>query len=442
MSAAPISHISQELVDKIIDDLAGSVEGIRFYRSLCLSRCSLVCKSFLPRSQYHIYRRIKIESEGDFMHEFTIKRCQGLCRILTQTPRIATYVRELHLDIQPDDKIGLHETPSFMRAINQICQAHHPLDKLTLGGFRRSQLRDPQGFLDAFTRPFISPFITSLYIQVIRNAPIRMIQECVNLSDLTLTAVDLECDSRPNPSRQYVPRPRLRSLTYRLSHGAIEKLIGKGFTYHPIHLSILRALTIYTDEIEDIMCAQSIIRATNSLEELYLKSEGNKSFPPDYTRKHMSLEGHINLKKTNLRILHANVIFGPSVDERLSGITSILKTVPAVNVLQSFHLSVYVGFAANVGPEGLLDANWKSIAEQIRKIASGKTLAFHILFHFLDNENTSTNESRQKRRMEIAHSLCVNQLHRLVGELLRILDPPITLSTDINILYHDASDTY
>ncbi|KIM35650.1 hypothetical protein M413DRAFT_32309 [Hebeloma cylindrosporum] len=389
----PISHLSQELVDKLIDDLAASVVDIPFYRSHCLFRSALVCKSFLPRSQYHIFRSIKIQSEGAYEHDYTIKRCQELCRILTQSPQIAAHVQELRLDIQPHDKICLHQTPSFMQAINQICQAHHPIDKLTLAGFRTSQLCDPQGFLDAFTRPFISPFITSLYIQGIKNTPIRMIQECVNLSDLTLRGVDFECDSRPNSSRKYVPRPRLRSLTYRASHGAIEKLLGKGFTSHPIHLSTLCALTIFTDEIEDILRAQSIIRATNSLQELYLETRGNICHPPDYRKQHMSLEGHINLKKTNLRILHANVVFGPSDNERLSGILSILKTVPAINSLRSFQLSVYVGFAVNVGPEGLLDADWKSIAEQIRKIASGKTLSFHILFHFLDNENNSSSQT-------------------------------------------------
>ncbi|KIM35660.1 hypothetical protein M413DRAFT_32320 [Hebeloma cylindrosporum] len=437
---SPISLISQELVDKIIDDLAESVEGVEFFRWHCLSRCSLVCQSFLPRSQYHIFRSIRIESEGDCGHEFTIKRCKELGRILTQSPHIATYVRELRLEIQPDDKMGLHETPIFMQAINRISQAHGPLDKLTLGDFRASQLRDPQGFLDAFTRPFISPFITSLHIQRIENAPIRMIQECVNLADLTLWDVDLECDSRPNPSRQYIPRPRLRSLTYRASPEAIKKLIGKGFTYHPIHLSTLRALTIYTDDIEDILYAQSIIRATNSLEELYLSTQGNirVRHPPDYSRQHVSLEGHINLKKANLRILHANVVFGPSDDERLSGILSILKTVPTVNSLQSFSLSVYVGFATEVGPEGLLDADWETLAALIRKIACGKALAFQLLFHFFDCENTSRISEKQNRRMRMARSLCANQLHRLVGELLRMMDPAITLSTDINIVYHNA----
>ena len=283
MPEVPISQLSQELVDKIIDDLAESLEGLRVHRWHDLSHCSLVCKSFLPRSQYHIFRTIKIQSEGAFEHELCIKRCEELGRILTQSPHIGIYVQELHLEIQPNDKICLHQTPSFLQAINQLSQAHHPLDKLTLGAlFSPCQLGEPQGFLDAFTRLFISPFITSLHIHGINNTPIRMIQECVNLSALTLSGAGLECDSRSNPSRQYVPRPRLRSLKYFESHGAIEKLTGKGFTYHPIHLSTLRALTIYTNHVKDILCMQSIIRATDSLEELYLETQDNICIPPRY----------------------------------------------------------------------------------------------------------------------------------------------------------------
>ena len=212
-----------------------------------LSHCSLVCKAFLPRSQYHIFRSIQIQSEGAFEHELCIKRCEELGRILTQSPHIAVYVQELHLEIQPNDKICLHQTPSFLQAINQLSQAHLPLDKLTLSAlFSPCQLGDPQGFLDAFTRPFISPFITSLHIHGINNAPIRMIQECVNLSALTLSAADLECDSRSNPSRQYVPRPRLRSLKYLESHGAIEKLGNAGRCFARQYESHFFSNTKYT----------------------------------------------------------------------------------------------------------------------------------------------------------------------------------------------------
>lgn len=165
---------------------------------------------------------------------------------------------------------------------------------------------DPQGFLDAFTRPFISPFITSLHIHGIINAPIRMIRECVNMSALILSAADLECDSRSNPSRQYVPRPRLRSLKYLESHGAIEKLTGKGLTYHPIHLSTLRALTIYTDQIEDILCAQSIIGATDSLEELYLETQDNVCIPPRY---YSASPLYLFLRPSSIQIQYQNNMY-------------------------------------------------------------------------------------------------------------------------------------
>jgi hypothetical protein len=199
---------------------------------------------------------------------------------LEKSPHINTYIEELHVQVEEDDNAWLHQDPTFLQVVGQLSQLHCHLEKLTLAARRwGTPLRNPQAFLQGFARPFISPFITSLHIQGISNAPIRMIQECLNLTDLTFSGADLECVSRSTTSGNHTPRPHLRSLHYRESHRAIEKLVGKGLTYHPVHLSTLRILTLEIDQIDDVLCAQSIIRATNSLEELYLISEAITSMP-------------------------------------------------------------------------------------------------------------------------------------------------------------------
>lgn len=241
-----------------------------------------------------------------------------------QSPHIATYIQELHLEVRSDDNIWIHRNPSFLKAMDQLLRGNRSLEKLTLSGRGwPQQLADPQGFLDGFGRPFISPFVTSLHIKGMHNVPIRMIQECLNLSDLILSGADLECDSRSNPSRHHVPRPRLRRLQYFESHGAIDKLTGKRLTYHPIHLSTLRALTIYTDQIDDILCAQSIIRATNSLEELYLEAQESTSTPPR------------NLNSTSpLHSFHLPQLNITPIPERLR----ILRRDPAITLSTDFNV--------------------------------------------------------------------------------------------------------
>jgi hypothetical protein len=253
-----------------------------------------------------------------------------------------------------------------------------------------------------------------------------MIQECVNLSDLTFSGADLECVSRTTTSGNHTPRPHLRSLHYCESHRAIEKLVGKGFTHHPVHLSTLRILTLEIDQLDDVLCAQSIIRATNSLEELYLISEA-------ITKYYVSLEGRIDLKKSNLRILHIAAVFGELGGECLSGITSILKTVPATNCLRSFHLTIYVGYAVNAGPEALLDSDWESLAAQIRNLSSGKPLTFHLFVKFLDTSQHNRRNAAPGPAM--SEAICSKQLRKLVKERLQILqrDPVITIFKNFQI---------
>jgi hypothetical protein len=151
------------------------------------------------------------------------------------------------------------------------------------------------------------------------------------------------------------------------------------------------------------------------------------------------LEGRIDLKKSNLRILHIAAVLGESGEECLSGITSILKTAPAINSLRSFHLTVYVGYAVNAGPDALLDADWESLAAQIRNLSSGKPLTFHLFVKFLD---TSTYNRRDTAPgLEMSEATCSKQLRKLVKERLQILvmDPVITIFKNFQISWeHDG----
>ena len=88
-----------------------------------------------------------------------------------QSPHIATYIQELHLEVRSDDNIWIHRNPSFLKAMDQLLRGNRPLEKLTLSGRGwPQQLADPQGFLDGFGRPFISPFVTSLHIKGMQKA--------------------------------------------------------------------------------------------------------------------------------------------------------------------------------------------------------------------------------------------------------------------------------
>ncbi|PBK93422.1 hypothetical protein ARMGADRAFT_1164966 [Armillaria gallica] len=57
-----MAHFPQEIIDAVIDEVQNSSPSAYLYNNL--SRCSLVCHSFLPRSRKHIFSSIALTSNG------------------------------------------------------------------------------------------------------------------------------------------------------------------------------------------------------------------------------------------------------------------------------------------------------------------------------------------------------------------------------------------
>jgi hypothetical protein len=79
------SRVPQELIDTVIDNLHKDHHG--------LLACSLVCRSWLPSSQRHLFRRVTFTLDGN--------GCKGLQALLC-FPRLADYIRELKVHVSPD----------------------------------------------------------------------------------------------------------------------------------------------------------------------------------------------------------------------------------------------------------------------------------------------------------------------------------------------------
>ncbi|KAJ7741332.1 hypothetical protein B0H16DRAFT_1890516 [Mycena metata] len=76
--------LPQELVDAVIDNLAGDVPA--------LNALSLVCSSFRTSSQAHIFRRITLRSQTSGMKNTS---CALFHRLVSQSPHILLHVRTL-----------------------------------------------------------------------------------------------------------------------------------------------------------------------------------------------------------------------------------------------------------------------------------------------------------------------------------------------------------
>lgn len=80
-----VSALPAELSDRIIDSVAASAE-----RSTALYACALTCKTWLPRSRFHIFHTIQISSFSSY---------DRLEAILRHTPDIVYCIRNLNLEI-------------------------------------------------------------------------------------------------------------------------------------------------------------------------------------------------------------------------------------------------------------------------------------------------------------------------------------------------------
>jgi len=83
-------HIPQEIIDAILDDLAGCLANPADWKA-----CALVSKSFRPYSQSVLFRSITIDTEDHSLWR--------LHTVLEDNPHLGTHVRELVLSITPRD---------------------------------------------------------------------------------------------------------------------------------------------------------------------------------------------------------------------------------------------------------------------------------------------------------------------------------------------------
>ncbi|KAF8510305.1 hypothetical protein JB92DRAFT_2940755 [Gautieria morchelliformis] len=80
------SSLPRELIDAVTDNLHEDHDGD------ALLACSLVCSSWLPSSQRHIFRRVTLALDGD--------DCERLDQALLSSPHLANYIRELKVHLR------------------------------------------------------------------------------------------------------------------------------------------------------------------------------------------------------------------------------------------------------------------------------------------------------------------------------------------------------
>ncbi|KDR74648.1 hypothetical protein GALMADRAFT_249554 [Galerina marginata CBS 339.88] len=244
---APFSHLSQELIDEIIDALFDPQEIERKISQFCA--CATVCRAFRHRAQKHAFYSMTPFRRRDSLAS-SRKRVVDFHNILQENPQIASYVRRLNLKMI-DASGWLFDDPLFceiMELISRTWAVEMRLELSVYGWGGNFQFTNNRRVETRFVKPFITPFITSLDLYSIDNIPLSLLAHCPHLVELRLVwvtveairplnAIDIDCSLRPRP-RNFMFRScgdtiRILETTY-VDFGYLQRLSVSGFLYNEL----------------------------------------------------------------------------------------------------------------------------------------------------------------------------------------------------------------
>ena len=259
---SPFSRLPQEIIDKIIDHIADDPYRYCRFVDRNIQYCALVSRSFRPRSEFHIFDALHIEST--YARE---RKLQTLTELVRGNPKIVDYIRELSLECVDFEYSWIGEDPIFLDIMRAISMPDRPLRKLTLkadkwiddgfGVHRFDNIAEFQPLIDNFFRPFIFPFITTLVLERIKGMPFEVVENCVNLVDLEFDHVKLV--GGPSKATLGLTRPALKRLSHHRSRPPLWDTYPMDGWDAAFDLSQLQNLTVYKDKLLDLRFEQHIV---------------------------------------------------------------------------------------------------------------------------------------------------------------------------------------
>lgn len=286
----PIYRLSQELIDEIIDAVHLMAEE-RWWadRWDYLSNCCLVCRSFLPRAQMHLFTHVNLPGmhQSKWVKDGDYSRVSALLRILENRPVIAQHIQKLSLCLPEGNTSWLYNTPQMLTLLQTVNATQFPLRQLVLSAepaispLKTSAYNTGFPHLYRFFKHAIAPYITVLHLEFVFRVPVELVTMCVHLRDLSLRYttfvfqdpdvlgfIDHETGQPLNRPVDWTSRPKIEYLEYKvLEHDYEIKpdttlsrlLMDRSF----LDFSHLRCLTTFTDEpVRDLNLAQHVVDAS------------------------------------------------------------------------------------------------------------------------------------------------------------------------------------
>ncbi|KAF9529464.1 hypothetical protein CPB83DRAFT_906114 [Crepidotus variabilis] len=215
---ASFSNLSQELIDEVIDQVAG--ENANKYT---LQSCSLTCRSFRNRAQSHLFRILNIVALQcpRLSKASLLKRFQKLHDIFFGRSLLATYPRQLVLAPTRYDSKWIDQYQVFHKILGYLKN----LSNVLLHGFGPLHaFQDEAAFVENFWKPIIQPRLTTLHLSGIQDVPMELLMYCPQLSELKLDILTTFKPPRDGNSA-FIPL-RLRTLSCLWTPEAVDMLLS------------------------------------------------------------------------------------------------------------------------------------------------------------------------------------------------------------------------
>lgn len=214
-----------DIVTTIVNELVSGPLGLRYYDKRTLTSCSLISASFREACQLYLYRSITLhvrhrsKSSNDQLHE-----------ILLQNPRIASFVRHLHIWFYSASSENLAGTLRMLPRVYSL-KIEHQTNTFHWRYISFSLRADILGLLQLSSLEHVS-------VQDIHDFPISSFSRCPQLKKAILGHCSTsDMDILPSEPLSLFSRGYLESLTMNIPH-TCDRLAT--VLAHPSSLSLSR----------------------------------------------------------------------------------------------------------------------------------------------------------------------------------------------------------
>lgn len=212
--------LPSELIEAIIEEV-GMKDDVT-----TLKQCALVSKDFLYQAQKHLFRTIDLDRRLPRK-----KYYQRFYRLLSASPHIGEYVRELHLGDGGEEDFGTDEswitTTKTLPAMLQLLPRVESFS-LSFNSDLTSWKNLPGDLRSALSALFRLPSLQSVALEFITRFPPQLLMALGQVRTLSLSCVEVDALGAVSVDAEYLARwtMRLENLFLRGTSPATIKVIA------------------------------------------------------------------------------------------------------------------------------------------------------------------------------------------------------------------------